>query len=94
MPPTGLGKSSDGSASTVSQTSLPLSLFRRTGMVAVRAEYAAISRQGLEENPAAFAFVEVLAGVGRHRLGFAVAAGRTGDGAGELDHCSLTKAAA
>jgi hypothetical protein len=73
---------------------LPLFLFRWTRMIAVRTEYAAISRQGLEESLAAFAFVEVLAGIGRHCLSSAVATGRTRDGARELDHCCFTNAAA
>ena len=51
---------------------LPLTLFRRTGAIAVRAEYAAISWQGPEEALAALAFVEMPASTGGHRLGFAV----------------------
>lgn len=42
--------------------------------IAVRAEYAAVTRQGFEECVASFALVEPLAGIGRHGLKLDVAA--------------------
>jgi hypothetical protein len=63
-------------------------------MFAERAEYAAVSWQRLEDGLATFAFVEIQAGIAGHCFSSAVAAGRTGDRAGELDHCSFTNAAA
>src|ERR1051326_322116 len=54
-------------------------LNRRTGHRAVGAEYAAITRFGLEPLAATLAVVEKPAGIGRHSLTGLVPAQRTGD---------------
>src|SRR3989344_2704670 len=66
-------------------TAGPRFLDGRTGHVRIRAEDAAVARLGLEEDAAALAVVEVLAGVGRHGLGRLVAAMRTGERGAELN---------
>jgi hypothetical protein len=55
---------------------------------AVGAEYAAVARFWAEERAAARAFIEILAGIGWHRLKSGGAAHRAGDG-GFRDHIGL-----
>jgi hypothetical protein len=54
-------------------------LNRRAGDGAERTEYAAVARFGLQQRLAMRAFVEKLAGIGRHLLFFGKTAYRTGD---------------
>ena len=56
----------------------PMLLDRRTGHRAVGTEHAAIAGLGLEQDVAALAFVEPLAGIGGHGLGFDMTALRAG----------------
>lgn len=58
----------------------PVFLDRRTGHRAVGTEHAAIAGFGLQQDVAALAFVEPLAGVGGHGLGLDVAALGAGQG--------------
>src|SRR5882757_8161443 len=51
-----------------------VALYGRARHRAVRAEYAAIAREGLEPFVAALAVIEELAGIGRHRLDSLIAA--------------------
>ena len=60
-------------------------LNRRARHRAIRAEHAAIARKGFKPLAAAFAVVEELAGVGRHRVRRLIAAPRAGD-YGVSDH--------
>lgn len=61
-------------ATVASFTSL---LNRRARHAAVGTVHAAVTRPGLQHPVALLAFVEPLAGIGRHRLGLAVPTGRT-----------------
>ena len=60
-------------------------LHRRAWHITKRAEDTAVIALGLKQRMARFAFVEPLAGIGRHHLLLAVAAVRAGDG-GFSDH--------
>ena len=51
-----------------------VALYRRARHRAVRAEHAAIAREGLEPFATALAVIEELAGIGRHRLDSLIAA--------------------
>src|ERR1700686_4674311 len=51
-----------------------IALYRRARHGAVRAEHAAIAREGLEPFATALAVIEELAGIGRHRLDSLIAA--------------------
>src|SRR6266498_2558711 len=51
-------------------TALTRSLHGRTRDVSIGAEYAAVTRLGLEYRFASFTIIEILAGVRRHCLGF------------------------
>ena len=61
-------------------------LNRRAGHVAVRTEDAAVAGQGFKHCSAMLAVVEILAGVGRHRLGRNAAALGAGEGGAQLGH--------
>src|SRR5258708_30150797 len=68
-------------------------LDRRTGHVAVGTVDAAVAWLGLEDDAAALAIVEILAGVGRHGLHRLMAAVRTGQrGAGQDLHVAHRRA--
>ncbi len=54
-------------------------LLGRAGCRPVRAEHAAVARRGAQQYGAAFALIEELAGIGRHRFFLAMAALRTAD---------------
>ena len=57
----------------------PRFLHGRARRVAIRTEHAAIARLGFDQRRAGAAFVDILAGVGRHRFGALVTADGTGD---------------
>ena len=61
-----------------SVTTGTFALYWRTRHISKGTKHAAVSRLGFEEGVTGFAIVEPLTGVGRHGLGLAMAAARTG----------------